>query len=144
MSILPFVFECCAFGGFGCKHALASVVAGYPGYPVEIGGIRRTAKWTFIANSNQHQNNTSSTGTNIRTILALYPFGIFLFSILYVVHIYFIYGQGHSIRCAQFQCCAGGIYSTLTANLIFSETGPCLIEAKIHCFGGFVIVYKHK
>ena len=34
------------------------VLSGYPCYPVEIGGIGRRGKWTFIARANQHQNTT--------------------------------------------------------------------------------------
>ena len=34
------------------------VLSGYPCYPVEIGGIGRGGKWTFIARANQHQNTT--------------------------------------------------------------------------------------
>ena len=40
-------------------NKVLQVLAGYPCYPVEIGGIGRRGKWTFIARANQHQNTTT-------------------------------------------------------------------------------------
>ena len=40
-------------------NKVLQVLAGYPCYPVEIGGIARRGKWTFIARANQHQNTTT-------------------------------------------------------------------------------------